>query len=120
PSIEKRLRPPAVMAAREDFNGWVPALSMAAACIALLIAGQMDGMAPSDHQMISAEVSTAPRAGGQHVRWIREEMQRRSARLMAPVRMPAEQADAELYSTMRANSLRSFAPVSWTYPDSSR
>ena len=27
---------------RDKFNGWVPALSMAAACIAILVAGQMD------------------------------------------------------------------------------
>jgi hypothetical protein len=39
-----------VTAARgpETFNGWVPALSMASACIALLVAGQLDGVSPQD------------------------------------------------------------------------
>ncbi|MGC1272789.1 MAG: hypothetical protein WBC44_03715 [Planctomycetaceae bacterium] len=48
PVIESRLRPTVVMRRSDQFNGWVPALSMAAACIALLIAGQMDGVAPVD------------------------------------------------------------------------
>ena len=47
PAIESRLQPIAVRRA-DRFNGWVPALSMAAACIALLIAGQMDAVAPYD------------------------------------------------------------------------
>ncbi len=47
PAIESRLTRP--MPARpERFNGWVPALSMAAACIALLIAGQMEAPSPQD------------------------------------------------------------------------
>ncbi len=47
PALEPRLQPIAVRRS-DQFNGWVPALSMAAACIALLIAGQMDDVAPPD------------------------------------------------------------------------
>ena len=47
PVIEAQLCRP-VVRAPERFNGWVPALSMAAACIALLIAGQMDARPPQD------------------------------------------------------------------------
>lgn len=46
PAVESRLIPSSVRRL-ERFNGWVPALSMAAACIALLIAGQMES-APQD------------------------------------------------------------------------
>lgn len=42
PAIEARLRP-AEIRRPEKFNGWVPALSVAAACIAVLVAGQMEG-----------------------------------------------------------------------------
>lgn len=41
PALEPRLRRPVVLRA-ERFNGWIPALSMAAACIALMIAGQLE------------------------------------------------------------------------------
>jgi len=44
PSIEARLRP-SVVRRPEKFNGWIPALSLAAACIAVLVAGQMEGTA---------------------------------------------------------------------------
>ena len=47
PAIEAQLNRP-VVRAPERFNGWVPALSMAAACIALLIAGQKDVALPQD------------------------------------------------------------------------
>lgn len=42
PAISSRLRPSAASSHRRKFNGWVPALSMAAACIAMLAAGQLD------------------------------------------------------------------------------
>ena len=48
PRIESQLRSSVVVRRSERFNGWVPALSMAAACIALLVAGQHDGIAPDD------------------------------------------------------------------------
>ena len=48
PAIESRLRSTVTPARPQEFNGWVPALSMAAACIALLIAGRLDGIAPHD------------------------------------------------------------------------
>lgn len=51
PVIESRLQPTVVVRRSDQFNGWIPALSMAAACIALLIAGQMDGVAPVDFAM---------------------------------------------------------------------
>jgi len=47
PEVQRRLRSVSVARGPEKFNGWVPALSMAAACIALLVAGQMDGV-PQD------------------------------------------------------------------------
>lgn len=47
PAIEAQLNRPVVLAP-ERFNGWVPALSMAAACIALLIAGRNDVPLPQD------------------------------------------------------------------------
>jgi len=47
PALEARLTRPVVLRA-ERFNGWVPALSMAAACVALLIAGQMEAPPPQD------------------------------------------------------------------------
>lgn len=48
PAVERRLPPVSAPRRPEKFNGWVPALSMAAACIALLIAGQMEGTPPQD------------------------------------------------------------------------
>jgi hypothetical protein len=48
PALEVRLRPASVARRADKFNGWIPALSMAAACIALLIAGQRDGVVPAD------------------------------------------------------------------------
>lgn len=47
PEIESRLQR-TVSVRQGKFNGWVPALSMAAACIALLLAGQMDGLPPQE------------------------------------------------------------------------
>jgi hypothetical protein len=47
PSIGSRLQRTSYVR-RDRFNGWVPALSMAAACIALLVAGQMDGFSPQE------------------------------------------------------------------------
>ena len=42
PSVEDRLRASLAASRPRKFNGWVPALSMAAACIFILAAGQMD------------------------------------------------------------------------------
>ena len=47
PALEARLSRPVVLRA-ERFNGWVPALSMAAACVALMIAGQLETLPPQD------------------------------------------------------------------------
>jgi hypothetical protein len=47
PAIGSRLQKTSCVR-RDRFNGWVPALSMAAACIALLIAGQMDTVSPQE------------------------------------------------------------------------
>jgi Zn-finger nucleic acid-binding protein len=57
PAVESRLAPSSVRKP-ERFNGWVPALSMAAACIALLIAGQLES-APQD--FLDGESVPAPR-----------------------------------------------------------
>jgi hypothetical protein len=48
PAVERRLPPLSAPRRLEKFNGWLPALSMAAACIALLVAGQMEGTPPQD------------------------------------------------------------------------
>ena len=42
PEIGSQVRSMHQRVDRDKFNGWVPALSMAAACIAMLVAGQMD------------------------------------------------------------------------------
>lgn len=42
PAVETRLRASRAASNPRKFNGWVPALSMAAACILILAAGQMD------------------------------------------------------------------------------
>lgn len=47
PAIGSRLQKTSCVR-RDRFNGWVPALSMAAACIALLVAGQMDELSPQE------------------------------------------------------------------------
>lgn len=47
PAIESRLQR-TVSVRPGKFNGWVPALSVAAACVALLVAGQMDGISPQE------------------------------------------------------------------------
>ncbi|MBA3316270.1 MAG: hypothetical protein M3552_06690 [Planctomycetota bacterium] len=47
PAVESRLQR-TVSVRPGKFNGWVPALSMAAACIALLAAGQLDGVSPQE------------------------------------------------------------------------
>jgi hypothetical protein len=64
PAIESRLQR-TVSVRPGKFNGWVPALSMAAACVALLVAGQMDGLAPPELAtdqavLFSGDVSTMP------------------------------------------------------------
>jgi hypothetical protein len=67
PAIESRLRPTVVVRRPERFNGWVPALSMAAACAALLLAGQLDGIAPQETspgapgELMEANVGNWPR-----------------------------------------------------------
>lgn len=40
--IEPRLHSLSAKSRRRTFNGWIPALGMTAACIAMLVAGQMD------------------------------------------------------------------------------
>ncbi|HEX6987330.1 MAG TPA: hypothetical protein VF170_18275 [Planctomycetaceae bacterium] len=65
PALESRLRPAVTVRRAERFNGWVPALSMAAACIALLIAGQMDGVPAQDSAVADQEAL----AGAMQVNW---------------------------------------------------
>lgn len=73
PALEARLSRPVVRGS-DRFNGWVPALSMAAACIALMIAGQMEAPLSEDPADIAFPVGrtiTSPMlslAGNPHVR----------------------------------------------------
>lgn len=61
PGMESRLRAAVAPARPPKFNGWVPALSMAAACIAMLVAGQMDA---TWHQEGNWPTSSEQLAGG--------------------------------------------------------